>query len=225
MAFRRRRARWRSPPAPGRVRRSRRPWPRTRDRCSDARFAARKVDLMRAQEAPDILDMNVAERLGDERPGPVGVTLGRRRLRSARRRRSVSIPYLASAPRRSRSRARVQSRASRRHGGHQRDLRLQARAMLGLRRARQAFELGPLLAYQYDRRCRAKAAHAALNHDSPISDSGYYGEGKAAPIVGAAGAVSRHLLAQARPRQVSLTISFQYRPLHAPEPLERGRAA
>jgi hypothetical protein len=40
------------------------------------RLAAGEVDLVRAQKAPDILDMDVVERLGDERAAPVGVTLG-----------------------------------------------------------------------------------------------------------------------------------------------------
>jgi hypothetical protein len=35
---------------------------------------------VRAQKAPDILDMDVPERLGDERADPVGVALGWRRV-------------------------------------------------------------------------------------------------------------------------------------------------
>jgi N-terminal domain of anti-restriction factor ArdC len=56
---------------------------------------------------------------------------------------------------------------------HKHDLRLQARAVLRLGRPRQTLEFGPLFLRQRDRRCFQMAAHAALNHDSPIRDSGY----------------------------------------------------
>ena len=40
-------------------------------------------------------------------------------------------------------------------------------------RTRQTLKLSALIGRQYDRRGFRKAAHAALTHDSPISDSGY----------------------------------------------------
>jgi len=57
----------------------------------------------------------------------------------------------------------------------QNDPRLQTGAMFGLRRTRQALKLGAFLRRQNNRRRFGNdlAAHAALNHDSAINDSGY----------------------------------------------------
>src|SRR5258708_15583406 len=41
-------------------------------------FASGEVDLLGAQEAPDILDIDIAERRGQERPRPAAISLRRR---------------------------------------------------------------------------------------------------------------------------------------------------
>lgn len=41
-------------------------------------LAGRKVDIMLAQEAPDILNINVAQGLGQQRAGPPGIAVRRR---------------------------------------------------------------------------------------------------------------------------------------------------
>ena len=62
-------------------------------------FAPRQVDLLGAQETPNILHMNVAKPLGDQRPGPVGVAF-RRRSVEQRQDAPVRLPVVsASAPR------------------------------------------------------------------------------------------------------------------------------
>jgi len=55
-------------------------------------FARRKVDLVLAQEAPDILNVNVAQRLGQQRAHPAGIARRRRLLQSARMRLFVALP-------------------------------------------------------------------------------------------------------------------------------------
>ena len=148
------------------------------------RLAPGKVDLVRAQKPPHMLDMNVAERFGDQRPGPVGAAC-RRRLIELRQNASASLlavfglsPAIAglgeagqailgvahpplrrgSSGAAERPANRPRRRALRRH---QHDPRLQPRAVLGLARARQTLKLGALLGRQSDR-CRFKAAHATL---------------------------------------------------------------
>lgn len=151
-------------------------------------FAPGKVDLVCAQKAPDILDMHVAERPGDQRPGPVDVAARRRRIEqrqnAAAVRRAIlglrpaiagfrkageTVPRVTHAPfrcRAGRAAERAPNRPRRRAiGRHEHDLRLQARAMLRFGRTRQTLKLGALLGRQYDRRCCREAAHAALNHD------------------------------------------------------------
>ena len=48
------------------------------------RLAPRKVDLLRPQEAPDILLMHVAERRGDQRRGPARKARGRRTVENGK---------------------------------------------------------------------------------------------------------------------------------------------
>ncbi len=43
-------------------------------------FAPGEIDLLGAQKPPDVLDMNVAERLSDQRSGPIGAAFRRRRV-------------------------------------------------------------------------------------------------------------------------------------------------
>ena len=62
-------------------------------------FTARKVDLLGAKEPPDILLMHVAERPGNERTRPVGVTRGRFRVEKRQNAGPVSGPYFGAAPR------------------------------------------------------------------------------------------------------------------------------
>ena len=59
-------------------------------------FASREINLVRAQEAPDILNVNVAERLGDQRTAPVGAAVRRSRIKHGQ---DAPAPYFASVPR------------------------------------------------------------------------------------------------------------------------------
>src|SRR5208283_4811640 len=88
-----------------------------------------------------------------------------------------AVSCIAHAPLRRRAGCAAKSASNRARrdtvSGHQHELRLKARPMFTLSRARQALKLDPLISRQYDRCCFRMAAHAALNHDSRIRDSGY----------------------------------------------------
>jgi hypothetical protein len=159
-------------------------------------FAPPQVDLLRAQETPNILHVNVAKPLGDQRPGPVRVAFRRRSVEHRQdapvrllvvsglgpaiadfRKPRKSVLRVTNPPFRRRAGGAAERAANRPRrcaiGGHQHDPRLEARAVLRLGRPRHTLKLGPLLARQYDRRRLQKVAHATLNHDSTISDRGY----------------------------------------------------
>ncbi len=149
------------------------------------RLAARKVDLVLAQKAPDILDIDVAKRFGDERSSPVGVAFRRFAIKQGQdapvgflvvfRRRAALADFrktgkamlgVAHAPFRRRA-GRASERATDRPGSgalgrHEHDLRLPTSAMLRSGRARQPLELDPLFIGQFNRRRFQMAAHAAL---------------------------------------------------------------
>ena len=137
-------------------------------------LAPGKVDLVRPQKPPVMLDLDVAERLGDLRPGPVGAALRRRRIehrqdapagllaisgfsstiaglgKAGQTILRIAHPPLRRRPGRAHERPanRPRRRAVRRH---QDDARLEARAVLRLGRTRQVLKPGPLLTRQYDR--------------------------------------------------------------------------
>src|SRR5208337_67835 len=55
-------------------------------------FAAGKIDLLRTQKAPDMLDMDVAESLCQQRPSPVGVASRRLLVEQSQNTRIVLRP-------------------------------------------------------------------------------------------------------------------------------------
>ena len=76
-------------------------------------FAPGEVDLLRAQEAPDILDIDVAERGRQQRPRPAGIAR-RRRLIQQRQDALARLPPCTSAQRPARPFRRDPQAASRR---------------------------------------------------------------------------------------------------------------
>jgi hypothetical protein len=159
-------------------------------------FAAGKVNLLSAKKPPDILNVDVAQSLGQQRPAPVGVALRRffiEKRQNARivprpvfglraplaclvearhpSRRIANPPFGRCADRAAdRSRDFTRRRAIARH---QHDPGALARAVLAFRRTRHTLKVSAFLASQnYPRRFR-DALHASLNHDSRIRDSGY----------------------------------------------------
>jgi hypothetical protein len=157
-------------------------------------FAPGEVDLLGAQEAPDILDIDIAEPRGQQRSGPAGVALGRPLVQQrqdpfTRLRRVLRLgapltrlvetrepPFrIAHAPLGSRT-GRASDFPPDRPAGHpagrrQHDPCPLPQTVLRLRRTRQALKLRALRRRQ-NNSCRFRdAAHASLNHDSTISDS------------------------------------------------------
>ena len=160
------------------------------------KFAPGEVDLLRAQQAPDMLDIDIAERGRQQRPCPAGIALGRRLIQqrqdalvrlcrvlrlSAPLARFVEarkpLPGVANPPLRRRAGC-TSNRSSNRPARNavrcqQHDPRPLPQPVLRLRRTRQALKLGTFLRRQNDN-CRLRdAAHASLNYDLCISDSWY----------------------------------------------------
>lgn len=160
------------------------------------RFAPGKVDLVGAQEAPDILLVHVSQGAGDQRPRPAPMAGRRRaiehgenapvRLGSVGRRGAslaslikpgqalcrIAHPPLARRADRAANatgdRPRCQAVSRQQH-----DPCSLPHAMLALARTRQTLQFGTLIFRQYDRSRFKNTAHAALNRDSSFSDSGY----------------------------------------------------
>src|SRR5277367_3589761 len=161
------------------------------------RFARGQIDLLLPQEAPDVLHVDIAQARGNQRSAPAPVTRRHRGIKDrqdafAGRRRVLGlrapVAGLAqpSEPRRGiahpplrRGTGRAPDRPADRRRRHtarrqQHDPRPLAQPVLRLRRARQAFQPGPLFFRQDDRgRFRDASCHASLNHDSRFRNSGY----------------------------------------------------
>jgi len=160
------------------------------------RLAARQVDLLGPQEAPDILHVDIAERFGDQRTAPPREAC---RGRAVENRQNALVglgrifglrapvtglvetsppllgkadPPLAGGANRAvdRPRNRPRRQALRRH---QHDARSLAQPMFRLARTRQTFEFSALTLRQKNWGRFRDAAHAPLNHDSRSADSEY----------------------------------------------------
>ena len=159
-------------------------------------LAPGEVDLLPAQEAPDILHIDIAERRSQQRPRPAGIARRRRLIQQRQdafaRCRCVlrlsapvtglvearkSLLGIAHTPLRGRA-GRAPDRPSNRSARHavrcqQHNPRPLPQPVLRLARTRQAFKFGALRLRQNDSSRFRDAAHASLNHDSFISDSRY----------------------------------------------------
>ncbi len=160
------------------------------------RLARQKIDLGSAQEAPDILHIDVTQCRRDQGTSPPRVPrrnrpiqhgqdalirLGRVfRFRSAMAgliKAGPSIGGVAHAPFRCRAGRAANLSANRAAGHalgrHQHNPRPLAQPLFGLGGTRQRFQLGSFRFRQYDRGRFRNAMHASLNHDSPFRNSRY----------------------------------------------------
>ena len=159
-------------------------------------LAPGEIDLVGAQEAPDILHIDVAEGFGDQRPIPARVARGNGpveygqealvgRVRIFGLIASIAGFVEAGPPtlgvayppfrRRARRAADLSADCARRQARRrkQHNPRPLSQPVFRLRRTGQAFKLSVLFLRQCDWRRRRDAFHAPMNHDSRISESGY----------------------------------------------------
>ncbi len=161
------------------------------------RLACRQIDLLLAQEAPDVLHVDIAQLRGDQRSVPARMTRRHRAIENRQNalagrrrvlRRRASVTGLAQPGKPCRGVAhpplrrgaccaahRTADRRRRRAGRRQQhDPSPLAQPVLRPCRARQALKRRALLAGQYDcGRFRDASSHASLNHDSRFTHSGY----------------------------------------------------
>jgi hypothetical protein len=159
-------------------------------------LAGGKIDLVSPQEAPDILHSNVAEGRGDQRPGPARIAGGNWLIE--RRQNALVVGFrifwiiaalarfveavkpalgVTHSPFRRCSRRAANRPAN---GARRQTIRRQKydprplpKPVFGLCRPHQALKFGALLMRQCNGGRLRDALHPSLNHDSPISDSGY----------------------------------------------------
>lgn len=158
-------------------------------------FAPGKVDLLRPQKTPDVLKHRHRRPLWRSRAAPAPITSRRRAVQHSQN----ALAGLGSVLVRHPARGFVETRKSPLRIAHpplrcgagraanrpsncsrrctirrqQDDPRSPIQSMLSFGRARQAVTLRTLSLRRYDRSRFRDAAHAALNHNSSMSDSGF----------------------------------------------------